>query len=138
LLIQLLHDDEESAVPREGFIGNTEPAKEEPLIGGKTEPFHLEGLAILGMIALHQTTDEVTDNGMDLFGNETGAALVDRGCSCRINAWASLFMNNSCPVLLKRMMPVAACCGKFCDCFRQLSGRAMSPAVIIGISPPNL
>jgi hypothetical protein len=78
LLIQLFHDDEKSAVPREGFIGNTEPAKEEPLIGGKTEPFHLDGLAILGMIAVHQTTDEVADYGMDLFGNETGAVLSGR------------------------------------------------------------
>ena len=78
LLIQLFHDDEEAAVAREGFIGNTESAKEEPLIGGKTEPFHLEGLAILGMIAVHQTTDEVADYGMDLFGNETGAVLSGR------------------------------------------------------------
>ena len=75
LLIQLFHDDEESALPREGFIGNTEAAKEEPLIGGKTKPFHLKRLAILVMIALHQTTEEVTDYGMDLFGNETGAVL---------------------------------------------------------------
>lgn len=78
LLIQLFHDDEESAVSREGFIGNTEPAKEEPLIVGKTEPFHLDGLAILGMIAVHQTPDEVADYGMDLFGNETGAVLSGR------------------------------------------------------------
>jgi len=78
LLIQLLHDDEEAAVAREGFIGNTEPAKEEPLVGGKTEPFHLDGLAIFGMIAVHQTTDEVADYGMDLFGNETGAVLSGR------------------------------------------------------------
>ena len=53
LLIQLFHDDEESAVPREGFIGNTETAKEKPAIGSKTEPFHLDGLAILGVIAVH-------------------------------------------------------------------------------------
>ena len=78
LLIQLFHDDEEPAVPREGFIGNTEPAKKEALIVGKTEPFHLDGLAILGMIAVHQTTDEVVDYGMDLFGNETGAVLSGR------------------------------------------------------------
>jgi len=78
LLVQLFYDDEESAVPREGFIGNTEPAKEEPLIVGKTEPFHLDGLAILGMIAVHQTIDEVADYGMDLFGNETGAVLSGR------------------------------------------------------------
>lgn len=78
LLIQLLHDDEESAVQRERFIGNTEPAKEEPLIVGKTEPFHLDGLAILGMIALCQPADEVADYGMDLFGNETGAVLSGR------------------------------------------------------------
>ena len=78
LLVQLFHDDEESAVSREGFIGNTEPAKEDPLIGGKIEPFHLEGLAILGMIAVHQTTDEVADYGMDFFGNETGAVLSGR------------------------------------------------------------
>ena len=78
LLIQLFHDDEKSTVLREGFIGNTEPAKEEPLIVGKTEPFHLDGLAILGMIAVHQTTDEVADYSMDLFGNETGAVLSGR------------------------------------------------------------
>ena len=78
LVIELFHDDEKSAVPREGLIGNTEPAKEEPLIVGKTEPFHLDGLAILGMIAVHQTTDEVADYGMDLFGNETGAVLSGR------------------------------------------------------------
>ncbi|TKS58645.1 MAG: hypothetical protein EWM73_03454 [Nitrospira sp.] len=75
MLIQLFHDDEEAAVAREGFIGNTEPAKEEALIGGKTEPLHLEGLAILGMCAVDQTTDEVADYGMDLFGNEAGAVL---------------------------------------------------------------
>ena len=78
LLIQLFHDDEESAVLRERFIGNTEPAKEEPLIIGKTEPFHLDGLAILGMPAVYQTTDEVANYGMDLFGNETGAILSGR------------------------------------------------------------
>ena len=78
LLIQLFHDDEESAVLREGFIGNTEPAKEEPLIVGKTEPFHFDGLAILGVIAVDQTTDEVTDYGMDLFGDQTGAVFSRR------------------------------------------------------------
>ena len=78
LLIQLFHDDEEPAVLREGFIGNTEPAKEEPLIVGKAEPFHLDGLAILGMTAVQQTTDEVTDDGMDLFGNEAVAAFSGR------------------------------------------------------------
>lgn len=75
LLIQLFHDDEESAVPREGFVGNTEPAKKEPLIVGKTEPFHLDRLAILGMIAVDQTINKVTDYGMDLFRNETRAVL---------------------------------------------------------------
>ena len=78
LLMQLFHDDEESAVLCEGFIGNTEPAKEEPLIVGKTEPFYLDGLAILGMIAVDQTADEVVDYGMDLFGNETCAILSGR------------------------------------------------------------
>ena len=53
LLIQFFHDDEESAVPREGFIGNTETTEDEPMIVSKTEPFHLDGLAILGMIAVH-------------------------------------------------------------------------------------
>src|SRR4029078_13144113 len=52
LLIQLFHDDQESAVFSEGFIRNTEPAKTEPLIVGKTEPFHLDRLAILGMIVV--------------------------------------------------------------------------------------
>ena len=75
LLIQLFYDDEKSAVLREGFIGNTKTAKEEPLIRGKTEPFHLDGLAIFGMIAAYQTTDEVADYGMDFLGNETGAIL---------------------------------------------------------------
>ena len=42
-------------------------------------------------------------------------SLVDRSCSCRIKAWASLFMNNSCPVLLKKMTPIAACCCWLCD-----------------------
>ena len=78
LLVQLFYDDEESAVPREGFIRNTESAKEEPLIVGKTEPFDLDGLAILGMIAVHQTIDEVADYCMDLFGNETGTVLSGR------------------------------------------------------------
>ena len=75
MLIQMFHDDEKSAVLGEGFIGNTKPAKKEPLIVDKTEPFHLDGLAILGMIAVDQTADEVTDYGMDLFGDETGADL---------------------------------------------------------------
>ncbi len=48
------------------------------LIVGKTELFHLDGLAILGIIAVHQTTDEVADYGIDLFGNETGAVLSGR------------------------------------------------------------
>lgn len=74
-MIQLLHDDEESAVSCEGFIWNTEPSQEEPLIVGKTEPFHLDRLAIFGMIAARQVTDEVVDYAMDLFGNETGAVL---------------------------------------------------------------
>jgi len=78
MLIQMFHDDEKSAVLREGFIGNTEPAKEEPLIVGKTESLHLDRLAILGVIAVDQTTDEVTDYGMDLFGDETGAVLSSR------------------------------------------------------------
>ena len=78
VLIQLFHDDKASAVSREGFIGNTEPAKEEPLIGGKTKPFQLEGLEVLGMIAVHQSTNEVADYGMDLFGDETGAVLSGR------------------------------------------------------------
>ena len=51
MLIQMLHDDEKSAVLREGFIRNTEPAKEEPLIVGKTEPLHLDRLAIFRMTA---------------------------------------------------------------------------------------
>ncbi len=78
LLIQLFHDDEKSTVLCEGFIGNTEPAKEEPLIVGKTEPFHFDGLAILRVIAVDQTTDEVMDYGMDLFGDQTGAVLSSR------------------------------------------------------------
>ena len=53
LLIQLFHDDEESAVSREGCIGNTETTEEKTMIVRKTEPFRLDGLAILGMIAVH-------------------------------------------------------------------------------------
>ena len=45
------------------------------MIVGKTEPFHLDRLAIFGMIAAHQVTDEVVDYAMDLFGNETGAVF---------------------------------------------------------------
>ena len=78
LLIQLFHDDEKSTVLCKGFIGNTKPAKEEPLIVGKTEPFHFDGLAILGMAAVNQMNDEVVDYGMDLFGNETGIARSGR------------------------------------------------------------
>ena len=63
---------------REGFIGNAEPAKEEALIVGKTEPFHLDGLAILGMIAVGQTINKVTHYGMNLFRNETCAVLSGR------------------------------------------------------------
>ena len=44
----------------------------------KTEPFHLDGLAILGMPTVYQTTGEVADYGMDLFGNETGAVFSGR------------------------------------------------------------
>jgi len=78
LLMELFHDDEESAVLCEGFIGNTKPAEEEPLIVGKTEPFHFDGLAILGMPALYQMTKELSDYSMDLFGNETGAVFPGR------------------------------------------------------------
>lgn len=65
LLIQLFHDDQKSAVPRKGFIGNTKPTEKESLIGGKTELFNLDGLAILGMIAELQLTYEIADYGMD-------------------------------------------------------------------------
>src|SRR5262249_19998361 len=78
LLIQLFDDDEKSAVSRKGLIGNTQPAKEKPLVGGKTEALHLEGFTILGMIAVHETTDEVADYGMDLFGNKTRTVLSGR------------------------------------------------------------
>lgn len=78
LLIELFHNDKESAVPREGFIGNTEPAKEETLIGRETEPFQLEGLAVLAMIAMHQTINEIAEEDMDLFGNETATILFGR------------------------------------------------------------
>lgn len=78
VLIQLFHDDEESAVPRKGFVGNTKSAKEEPLVRGKTELFHLDRLAILGMIAELQATNEVADYDVDFFGNETGAVLFGR------------------------------------------------------------
>ena len=64
-------------------------------------------------------------------------SLVDRGWSRRVNAWASLFMNNSCPVLVKRMMPVAPCCGRLCARFFPLSGPAIFSAVMIDICPPS-
>ncbi len=35
LLIQFFYDDEESAVSREGFIGNTETTEEKPMIVSK-------------------------------------------------------------------------------------------------------
>jgi len=64
-------------------------------------------------------------------------SLVDRGCSCRVNAWASVFMNNSCPVLVKRMTPVEPCCRRLCECFRPLmSGLAMFSGAMIDIFPP--
>ncbi len=63
-------------------------------------------------------------------------SLVERGCSSRISAWASLFMKSSCPVLLKRMMPVAACCCVLCTTLRPLSGLDISPCVAIAMSPP--
>ena len=75
VLIQLFHDDEASAVSCKGFVGNTEPAKEELLTGGNTEPFQLEGFEVLGMITAHETSDEGADNGEDIFGNRTGAVF---------------------------------------------------------------
>lgn len=78
LLMELFHDDEESAVLCERFIGNTEPAKEEPLVVGKIEPFHLDGLAILGVAALYQSTAEFVNKGMNLIGHESGTALSSR------------------------------------------------------------
>ena len=75
VLTQLFHDDEASAVSCKGFIGNTEPAKEELLTGGNTEPFQLERFEVLGMITVHETSDEGADYREDLFGNETGAVF---------------------------------------------------------------
>ena len=60
-------------------------------------------------------------------------SLVDRGCSCLINAWASVFMNNRCPVLVKRTMPVVPCCGKFAACFCPLSDLIGFSTVVIDI-----
>ena len=65
-------------------------------------------------------------------------SLVDRGWSRRVNAWASLFMNNSCPVLVKRMMPVAPCCFRLCACFCGVNGRATFSVAMIDICPPIL
>ena len=65
-------------------------------------------------------------------------SLVDRGCSFLINAWASVFMNNRRPVLVKRMTPVVpSCCGLF-DCVCPLRGPAGFSAVVIDMCPPNL
>ena len=75
VLIQLFHNDETSAVSRKGFIGNTETAKEELLAGGNTEPFQLEGFEVLGMITAHEASDGGTNNGENLFWNETGAVF---------------------------------------------------------------
>jgi hypothetical protein len=76
--MQLFHHDEESAVLCEGFIRNAEPAKEKPLVVGKTEPFHLDGLAILGITALDQPTDKFVNKGMNLIGYERAAVLSGR------------------------------------------------------------
>ena len=70
LLIQLFHDDEAFAVSCKGFIGNTEPAEEELLTGGNTEPFHLEGFEVLGMITMYETGDEGTNYREDFFWNK--------------------------------------------------------------------
>jgi hypothetical protein len=78
LPIQLFHDDEQSAVPLKRFIGNTQPAEEEPMIGDKTELFQLNRLAILWMAAELQPIYEIADYGMDYFGNEAGAVLFGR------------------------------------------------------------
>ena len=63
-------------------------------------------------------------------------SLVDRGCSCLINAWASVFMNNRCPMLVKKMTPVAPCCCSLFDCVCPLSGLAGFSAVMIDMYPP--
>jgi len=75
VLIQFFHDDEASAVPCKGLVGNAEPAKEKLLPGGNTKAFHLERFEVLGMITVHETSDEGADYREDLFGNETGAVF---------------------------------------------------------------
>ena len=75
VLTQLFHDDEASAVSCKGFIGNTEPAEEELLTGGNTEPFHLEGFEVLGMITMYETGDEGTNYREDFFWNKTGGVF---------------------------------------------------------------
>jgi len=77
LLIQIFHKDEISTVSCKGFIGNTEPTKEELLAWDDTYPFDLERFEVLGMLTVHETIDEGTDDCEDLFRNETG--LISSG-----------------------------------------------------------
>lgn len=60
-------------------------------------------------------------------------SLVDKGSSCRINAWASVFMNNSCPLLLKKITPLP---DMLSDCFRLLSGVAIATCICSPIVAP--
>ena len=83
---------------------------------------------------MRSRTTEWISSGM----RQAPFSLVDRGWSRRVNAWASLFMNNSCPVLVKRMMPVAPCCFRLCACFCGVNGRATFSVAMIDICPPIL
>ena len=83
---------------------------------------------------MRSRTTEWISSGM----RQAPFSLVDRGWSRRVNAWASLFMNNSCPVLVKRMMPVAPCCLRLCACFCPVNGRATFSVAMIGMYPPIL
>ena len=64
-------------------------------------------------------------------------SLVDRGCSFLIKAWASVFMNNRCPVLVKRMTPVVPCCCGLFDCLCPLRGSAGFSVAVIDMCSPS-
>ena len=77
-LIEFFHDDEEPAIAGERCIRDTEPAEQQPLIGREAEALDLDGLAILGMIAVHKPADEFAYNGMNIFWNQAGPVFPGR------------------------------------------------------------
>jgi len=48
------------------------------MVRGEAEPLDLDGLAILGMVAFHELTDEIPHDGVNILRNQAGAVFPGR------------------------------------------------------------